>query len=141
MLGYDVKYAKNADDDAIISVAVDEGRVVLTADDLLHRIALSRGARSLLVKGLSDADQLASVAAEFGISLDLDTESSRCPVCNFPIEWIEGDDVKRIVPTSTLKLQKDFWVCMGCGKVYWRGSHHKRINATIAKARQLLLKK
>jgi uncharacterized protein with PIN domain len=44
------------------------------------------------------------------------------------------------VPEGTLRRYQEFWVCTGCGKAYWRGSHWKKINETLARAQELLLK-
>lgn len=138
LLGYDVRYAKNAPDDLVISLARDDGRVILTADDALHRKALSRGARSFLIRDIDEARQLASIAREFGISLDVDEEHSRCPVCNSEIRSIERKYVKGHVPESTLKFYNDFWICLGCGKIYWHGSHWARIEKRLTQARSIL---
>lgn len=138
LLGYDVKYAKNAPDDLVISVAKEGGRVILTADDVLHKKALSRGARSFLIKEIDEARQLALIAREFGITLDVDEAYSRCPICNSRIRPIEGKYVKGHVPKSTLKFYDDFWICLGCGKIYWHGSHWKNITLTLRKASKIV---
>ncbi|MFQ6086405.1 MAG: Mut7-C RNAse domain-containing protein, partial [Candidatus Bathyarchaeia archaeon] len=31
-----------------------------------------------------------------------------------------------------------FWECPGCGKVYWRGSHWRRIGKTLSQAKEIL---
>jgi len=40
-----------------------------------------------------------------------------------------GDGVKigvDIVPTPVLQRDNEFWICAGCGKVYWQGSHWEK---------------
>ncbi|MFQ6085002.1 MAG: Mut7-C RNAse domain-containing protein [Candidatus Bathyarchaeia archaeon] len=138
ILGYDVKYAKNALDDTVAEVAVREGRVLLTADDVLYRKARTRGAESILLKDIGEAQRLAAIATKFGIRLAVDTRFSRCPICNFPIASVEADDVKGRIPESTIRFYRDFWICLGCGKIYWAGSHWKNIDRVLADARAII---
>ena len=51
---------------------------------------------------------------------------------------VSKKEVLNKVPSGTLKRYEMFWVCTGCEKVYWRGSHWKNINTTLAKAKKIM---
>ncbi|KAF4712265.1 Exonuclease mut-7, partial [Perkinsus olseni] len=67
--------------------------------------------------------QLTAVMQEFAIEVDPDSLLGRCVSCNAR-DWIittDKDMVKGQVHPMTLKLYNKFYVCGGCGKVYWEG--------------------
>ena len=141
MLGCEVKYYNRASDNELLDVAREESRVLLTRDLELFRRAKSRGLEAFFVEGVTEAERLADVSRRFNIKLEVDTSISRCPTCNSPIKRVEKNEVLDKVPSGTLKHYDEFWVCTGCGKVYWRGGHWKNINATLAKAKKFLERK
>ncbi len=49
---------------------------------------------------------------------------SRCPLCNNSVEKIEKSKVKNRVPYYTYKNHEEFYICLNCDKVYWKGSHY-----------------
>jgi uncharacterized protein with PIN domain len=138
MLGHDVEYFNDLDDDQLISVAKDEERVLLTRDVRLFREASVGGVESFLVKGRSETEKLAELAGSFGLKLEVYVESSRCPKCNAEISSVPKEEVRDKVPESTSRFYEDFWICRDCGQVYWRGSHWKRINRTLNAAKQMV---
>ncbi|KAF4659632.1 Exonuclease mut-7 [Perkinsus olseni] len=67
--------------------------------------------------------QLSAVMQEFAVEVDPDSLLGRCVSCNAR-DWIittDKDMVKGQVHPMTLKLYNKFYVCGGCGKVYWEG--------------------
>jgi len=133
--GYDAEYVQSLPDDELLDRAADGGSILLTRDDLLSRKAQRAGLESFIVVGDGDAEGLASVARRF--HLELDTVSSRCPVCGGSLSKVVKDELTDKVPTGTLEAYDEFWVCDSCGKVFWRGSHWRNIQATIDEAREL----
>lgn len=133
--GYDAEYIRDAGDEELIRRAKEEDRTLLTRDKALYRKALRRGASVHLVRGNSDAERLASVAAKFGLRLR--PEDSRCPMCGSPLRHVERREVKGMVPEGTYRRFEEFWLCGGCGRVYWRGSHWSRIVETVQEAERL----
>jgi uncharacterized protein with PIN domain len=47
--------------------------------------------------------------------------------------------VKGKVPNQTFNFYNDFWICINqsCGKIYWQGSHWKKINEVLIQAKKL----
>jgi uncharacterized protein with PIN domain len=53
------------------------------------------------------------------------------------LSQVVKDELTGKVPVRTLKAYDEFWICDSCGKVFWRGSHWRNIQATIDEAREL----
>lgn len=138
MLGHDVNYFRSADDKKLVEMAKQEKRVLLTRDRELVQRATGLGAESVLVEATEEADKLASLAERFGFKLYIDLRRSRCPKCNAELEAVAKEEVADEIPEATSSYYSKFWKCIGCGKVYWRGAHWKKIEKTLEKARNRL---
>jgi uncharacterized protein with PIN domain len=56
---------------------------------------------------------------------------SRCTCCNTPILPAAPEAVRGRVPEAVLERQPCFWRCPGCDRIYWEGSHHRRLSALV----------
>ncbi|MEM1606875.1 MAG: Mut7-C RNAse domain-containing protein [Candidatus Bathyarchaeia archaeon] len=137
MLGFDTKYFNNVSDDDILRISSEENRIILTRDYQFFKKANARGVRAIFVEGKTHVERLANLSKHLGIKLEIDLERSRCPKCNARIKPVSKEEIKDRVPASTYKIYNEFWICSGCGQVYWKGSHWKKINNTLTQARQL----
>ena len=133
--GFDTIYIQNAPDGELLEIVEREGRVLLTRDRLLSRKASRAGRTAFFVEGDGDAERLASVAKRFGLSLGV--EMSRCAECGGRLRSVSREDVRGSIPSGTYDAYQEFWACVLCGKVYWRGSHWGNIVDTISEARRL----
>ena len=140
MLGHDVEYSNDLDDDQLIATATEEDRVLLTRDVRLFRKASVGGVEAFLVKGRTETEKLAELARGFGLRLEMDVESSRCPRCNAGIRSVSKEEIADRIPESTSRFYDEFWICEDCGQVYWRGSHWMRISRTLDQARRMVEK-
>jgi uncharacterized protein with PIN domain len=138
MLGHDVEYFNDLDDDRLVAIAAKETRVLLTRDVRLFRRASVGGVEAFLVRGRTEVEKLAELAGGFGFGLELDIEDSRCPKCNGELGSVSKEEVLDRVPRASSRFYDEFWVCGRCGQVYWRGSHWERINRTLGQAKQLV---
>lgn len=120
--GYDAALAESgAIDRQIIRRAVTEDRLLLTRDrGFLER----REARRVV---WLEANDLEAQVAELGARLDIDwlcRPFSRCLVCNVPLEpATEPPPPGAEGPT---------WRCPDCRRLYWDGSHVRRMRARLA---------
>lgn len=137
MLGYDTKYFNDVDDDEILKVASEEKRILLTRDYQFFRKASIHGVRAIFIDGETPAEKLAELTRELNVRLEVNIDESRCPKCNARIKPIDKERVKDKVPKSTYRIYNEFWVCTGCGQVYWKGSHWKKINSTLNRVKQI----
>ncbi len=138
LLGYEAEYFKAASDNFLLERTASENAVLLTRDVELFRRARARGLQAFLAEGEDEAERLSNVASQLGLSLDVDEVLSRCPICGSSLKQVDINEVRDRVPEGTLRRYRDFWVCTGCGKTYWRGGHWKKINETLAKAKRSL---
>ncbi|BEP17130.1 hypothetical protein PYJP_04820 [Pyrofollis japonicus] len=136
MLGYDTLYAKNWHDSRILEEAEKSGRILVTRDRGLYRRALRRGIEAVLVYE-NVVESLAKLHRVYGIRLEIDPNKSRCPLCNAPLRRVSKEEVRGRVPPRVFEAYEEFWVCTGCGQVYWRGGHWRGINEILVEARRL----
>ena len=138
MLGHDVHYYRATDDEKLIEMAKSDKRVLLTRDHELYQRAVSQGVEAVFVDAVDDVGKLADLANRFGFKLEVDLSVSRCPKCNAGIRAVSKEVVVNQIPELTSAYYDDFWKCVGCGKVYWRGAHWKRIEKTLKEAKSRL---
>jgi len=136
MIGCDVKYFNDLDDDDLIKISIKEHRVLLTRDIELFRRAASQGADVFFVEGRDEIEKLAEMGEHFNLRLEIDVENSRCPKCNARIQPVSKSEVENRVPPATFRLHNEFWECPRCGQIYWQGSHWEKINRTLLEARR-----
>ncbi len=129
ILGIDTAYETGAEDAHLVERAIREERVLLTKDrGLLHRTALPEGA---LVRGDTVDEQLNDVLDRFAPPL---APSTLCPLCGAALAPVSTQDIAGELPGHTRAHVVDFSRCTGCGHVYWRGAHFRRLDAVIAAA-------
>ena len=132
LLGFDTVLAQDATgadpgDDALVQLARDEHRILLTRDrellerpGLTHALEVPQAPVDTQLRGLIQRLQLQSAAAPF----------TRCTCCNTPIEPADPADLPDL-PPGVLAHQDRFWRCPGCGRSYWEGSHHRRMSRLV----------
>jgi len=140
MIGYECTYMNDCEDRELLAMAKRDSLILLTSDAELFRTAVARGIESFLVEGRTETERLASLAERYGLNLSIDTAISRCPVCGWQLREASKGAVESVVPPATFKVYQTFWVCTNpkCAKVYWQGSHWKRIEQTLASAKKIL---
>lgn len=119
LLGQDVANPDGFDDKDLLKIALQENRTLITRDKRLADSCENAGVSCMLIKSDKLEEQLEEMA-ELGIILDLNP--IRCTICNSPLSKIEPSE-------------KETWICEGCGKLYWHGSHWERIAETLKKLR------
>lgn len=127
--GYDAAYALDREvetDDAILAMAREEDRRLLTRDVALAERA---GDRGFLLHDRDVEDQLRELAAA-GLDLTLDERPARCGVCNGPVKRVPAD-------ASVPEYARDpdetaVWRCRTCGQHFWKGSHWRQVEETLA---------
>jgi uncharacterized protein with PIN domain len=132
MLGYDVVYlGRRGSDDELIKLALEQSKILLTRDFPLYRKALKMGLKAIYIDSGILEEQLKQVALNCGIKLSIPLYGSRCPICNHPLRMCSRGDVEDKVPKNVAESSNIFWVCDGCGKVYWIGKHWRDIMAKL----------
>jgi len=128
MTGLDTVYANGWDDDEIVRLALAEHRIVLTRDrGLLMRRDITHGC-------YVHAQRSAAQAREVFDRLDLHGSArpfTRCLECNAPLRAVDKAAVEARLPAGVGPLHDHFVACAECGRVYWEGSHWRRMRATV----------
>jgi uncharacterized protein with PIN domain len=137
MLGQDVTYSTQFEDDELMARAEQECRVLLTRDAELYKRALSRGIKAFYVEGRTEAEKIAELAERFDFSLTIDMNRSRCPRCNAKILLTPKKQLADKVEKNTFTYYSEFWKCPNCGHIYWQGAHWKGIRATLEEAKKI----
>ena len=133
LLGCDVEYYREISDEELVERAFRCGRVILTRDLELTRRRKARGIH-FFVRGDGYRDQLRQVVGHFSID-PFARILTRCLRCNEPLKGIDRAEARDKVPPFVYETQREFRVCGGCGRIYWRGTH--RFEA-IRMAREIL---
>ncbi|MEW2634819.1 Mut7-C RNAse domain-containing protein [Streptomyces sp. NPDC048389] len=130
LLGVDAAY-ENEDigDPALATLSAKERRVLLSRDrGLLRRREIWAGA---YVYSDRPDDQLQDVLERFAPAL---APWTRCTACNGPLKDADKDTVQEQLHQGTQRTYDVFAQCTACGRVYWRGAHHSRLEAIVADA-------
>ncbi|WP_054842142.1 Mut7-C RNAse domain-containing protein [Vulcanisaeta distributa] len=130
MLGVKATYNPSFHDADLLSI----NHLLVTRDRELFR---RRARLSLLLTTSMHVEWLAVLSLILGFPLALNMERSLCPVCGSRLVRVSRDAVANMVPRSVLLRHSEFWLCTGCGKVYWVGSHHIRIARELEIARDI----
>jgi uncharacterized protein with PIN domain len=126
--GYDTYYARegtDVSDGSLTRKALEEGRVLLTSDGgFLERKPVRDGNVGFFrVPHLPLEEQLRLVVERF----ELTRQRSRCMECNGELGVVPPGAVAGRVPGGVILDHEEFFLCEGCGRVFWYGSHWDRI--------------
>lgn len=132
LLGFDVAHRPQADDTDLANESAAEDRVLLTRDlDLLKRRVVRRGYR---VRNTDPLRQAIEVVRHFGLA-GLLSPFTRCLACGEALVPATTEEVAGRVPEGVTSRHAGFHRCSGCGRVYWPGSHHRRLSSLVAEIR------
>ncbi len=132
LLGFDTAYRRDWGDDELADASVTDRRVLLTHDrGLLKRRAVTHG---LFIRADDPEQQLIDVVRRLHL-LGETRPFSRCMACNGVIEPVDKAVVASRLEPRTRRDFDDFGLCGACGRVYWEGSHHRRLLAVVERVR------
>jgi len=129
LLGFDVLYYPDIEDREVIRISREHDRTILTRDT---RMLQSRGARdAVFIRSDHISQQLLEIKDMLALH-DSDL-GERCIVCNGNLHKVsERGEVQDLVPDYVYHNFESFMRCNVCGKVYWEGSHYKKIRERIS---------
>lgn len=130
LLGIDTAYeSHDLGDPALAARSAAEQRVLLSRDrGLLRRRELWAGG---YVYSDKPDEQLRDVLGRFAPVL---TPWTRCTACNGRLRDADKDEVARDLEGGTKATYDVFARCDACGRVYWRGAHHDRLETIVRQA-------
>lgn len=102
--------------------------MLLTRDrGILKRAAVTHGS---YVRETEPIRQVVEVLRRYEL-FDAVEPFGRCLVCNGVLQAVPKAEVEHLLPPRTRRDHQEFRRCAGCGRVYWKGSHHDRLRAVV----------
>lgn len=128
MAGFDTLFHNRYRDREIADIALRQGRIVLTRDrELLKLRSITHGC---YVRALQPAQQLREIMERLDLARNI-RPFSLCLVCNAPLRTIDKARVLERLPPSVRDSHDRFTTCDVCHRVFWQGSHWRRMQALL----------
>ncbi len=128
MMGLDVLYKNNFEDDEIVIISLNDKRTILTKDrGILKRSEVTHG---YWVRGTKVEEQAKEVLKRFNLTNEI-KEFSRCIECGDLLKPIKKEMIIKRLPLKVAKTQSEFYECPSCKKIYWKGTHYLRMLSFI----------
>ena len=134
LLGFDATHQAQADDTTLAAAAAAGDRILLTRDlDLLKRAVVRRGYR---VRSTDPWEQTVEVVRQFDLIARLDP-FTRCLPCGDLLVPIPAAEAAGRVPPGVAVRHHDYRQCRACGRLYWAGSHQRRLAALVDRVQEV----
>lgn len=129
--GFDTLYRNDYLDREVAAIAAAERRIVLSRDRaLLMQKDITHGC---FVRAKRPLEQLDEVLARLDLYVAA-APFTRCLVCNAPLRLLPYAEAVSRVPERSARCYDEFYTCDVCNRVYWAGSHTRRLGAVIDRA-------
>jgi uncharacterized protein with PIN domain len=128
VLGFDTVFRNDLRDEEIRAIAHCEARVVLTRDrELLKCRSITHGC---FVHALRPHQQLREVVERLQLASSV-KPFTLCLHCNLPLASIQAEAIRERLPPRVAAVHERFQWCEGCDRVYWEGSHWRRMREML----------
>lgn len=128
--GYPAHWHPNIDDDELIRQARAVAAILLTTDSLLMERGVLRDGLIPAVwvpPTLKKTEQLALVLEE----LHLPIREPLCMSCGGQLRPVDKQAVRQRIPPRTYRWLDEYYLCTGCDKLVWHGTHWERIEQKL----------
>ncbi len=132
LLGFDVAYDRDADDRQLLAIMRESNRALLTRDRrlLMHTIVQ----HGYYLRSQNPINQTIEVLRRFDLFSAI-APFTRCLRCNAPLEEVKKNEVIQRLEPLTKIYYEEFRRCMGCGQIYWAGSHFSKLQERLEEIR------
>ncbi|HEX6790395.1 MAG TPA: DUF5615 family PIN-like protein [Candidatus Krumholzibacteria bacterium] len=128
LLGFDASYQRDVRDPDLIAQARSEGRIILTRDrELLKARVVTHG---IWIRSTNPREQVLQVLDRFDLRARA-RPFTRCTVCNGELAAVYAETVHDEVPPRVWEQPQEYFRCIRCRKVYWRGTHAARLQEFV----------
>ncbi len=128
MLGFDALYRNCFSDSELVRISREQQRILLTRDrGLLKHRDVTHG---YWVRQTDSRRQLAEIVERFDMARSIQP-FTRCMACGGSLEEVSKEQVRHLLPARTAGLHDEFRQCPACHRVYWKGSHYRRMQHWI----------
>jgi len=131
--GYDADWSYHIEDAELVLASRRENRVLLTSDSgimKLNPIQAGEVTALFVPRDLNVSRQVEHVFHHFGLK----RLAPRCMKCGGALAWIPKACVRLEAPPRTYSWLNDFYRCLRCGQLFWKGTHWKKISQKLQSA-------
>ena len=133
LVGFDTAYSNAWSDHELVLISTGQHRILLTRDvGLLKHGAVTHG---YFVRAIDPLQQLTEIVRRFHLA-DCLAPFTRCMQCNGSLQPAEKDEIAHRLPPRTRDHFDEYRICASCERIYWRGSHHRRLDERVDQARR-----
>ena len=128
MTGFDTLYDNGVRDEEIARLASEQERIVLTRDrELLKRRGITHGC---YVHALRPEQQLREIFDRLDLARSA-RPFTRCLSCNAALHRVDKEQIAALLPPGVRERYERFSACDGCGRVFWEGTHWRRMHDLV----------
>lgn len=131
VLDFDTRYDPEVHDPELVQLAEQEDRWLLTRDRAL--VTDLKPCKVVLIVNDRPLSQLSQVVEQCGLNKP-DQLFQRCLVCNTPLRAATDTEIRRHQPPSAGAYPDARLYCPQCERLYWPGSHTRRMTRSLAHA-------
>ncbi|MBI5730807.1 MAG: Mut7-C ubiquitin/RNAse domain-containing protein [Ignavibacteriales bacterium] len=128
MLGFDTRYKNNFSDNEIIKMSLNEKRTIVTRD--LGILKHKKVIRGYYVRNTNPKKQIAEIINRFDLKKEI-KEFTRCLDCNLLLKKVDKKKIIDQLPPKVKILYSEYFICMKCDKIYWKGSHFQNMKLLV----------
>jgi len=132
LLGFDIAYDRHADDRQLLAIMRESNRALLTRDRRLLMHAIVQ--HGYYLRSQNPINQTIEVLKRFDLFSSI-APFTRCLRCNAPLEEVEKNEVIQKLEPLTKIYYEQFRRCVGCGQIYWAGSHFSKLQKRLEEIR------
>lgn len=126
LLGYDAAIYRSISFHNMKRLAAKERRKILTRSQKQQD---KKNKDIILIKSEEHLEQLKEIREMLTINDQL--LFSRCLICNKLLYEITRENIRELVPAHVYNAHREFKICRKCGRIYWQGSHYKKMLDTL----------
>jgi hypothetical protein len=128
--GIDSYYRENILETELIKISQEETRTILTRNrGLLKRSEVNH---AYYVRSTTPLTQITEVVERFNLSGSF-KPFSRCIECNNELLPVSRLLIENKVPLKVFEYHSEFYQCINCSKVFWKGSHYEKMKILVEK--------
>lgn len=129
VLGYDTFFRSEIENRELLSIALNEDRIILTRDLKLR--GLKSAGKVVLIDSYDPLQQLRQVLNELQLRPRKDRTFTRCLDCNTELVEVAKEDYSDRIPPYVFRTQDRFLHCKRCDKIFWGGTHVQRMSEKL----------
>jgi len=132
-LGFDCLWRENLPDEEILKIQRKESRIVLSRDKaLVQKCPAESGC---LILSDEPKEQAKEVVGRFDLIVRIDPFTV-CLECNGRIKPVEKEKIASRLEPETKQSFDEFFMCLTCHKIYWKGSHYDRMSEWVGELKR-----